>query len=282
MSYSEFQGRCSPHTCCKPWAVLRDNALTGNDDSNHEMRDNVVTSQESCEQQFAPNGTEQAPPEQPPLREANIDRMHVLHSKRLYWIGRRLQDILLSMIALLILWPIMLIVAAIIWIDSPGASPIFAQERVGRDGKHFMFLKFRTMIPNAESQLSELLAQNEMDGPVFKIKNDPRITRVGKFLRKTSIDELPQLFNILKGDMSIVGPRPALPREVEQYSEYELQRLYVTPGLTCFWQIQPNRNDLSFAEWMELDLKYVQERSFKTDWKIIFKTVGAVFGMNGE
>lgn len=142
--------------------------------------------------------------------------------------------------------------------------------------------KFRSMIPNAEERLEELLDQNEMDGPVFKIKDDPRITRVGRFLRKTSIDELPQLLNILKGDMSIVGPRPALPREVEQYSDYERQRLYVTPGLTCFWQIQPNRNDLSFAEWMELDLKYVQERSFTTDWKIIFKTVGAVLGMNGE
>src|SRR5699024_4258840 len=115
--------------------------------------------------------------------------------------------------------------------------------------------KFRTMIPNAESRLSELLAQNEMDGPVFKIKNDPRITRVGRILRKTSIDELPQLINILKGDMSIVGPRPALPREVEQYGDYERQRLYITPGLTCFWQIQPNRNDLSFSEWMELDIK---------------------------
>lgn len=141
--------------------------------------------------------------------------------------------------------------------------------------------KFRTMIPNAESRLSELLAQNEMDGPVFKIKNDPRITRVGRILRKTSIDELPQLINILKGDMSIVGPRPALPREVEQYGDYERQRLYITPGLTCFWQIQPNRNDLSFSEWMELDIKYVRERSFITDWKIIFRTIGAVLGMNG-
>ena len=138
------------------------------------------------------------------------------------------------------------------------------------------------MIPNAEARLTELLDKNEMDGPVFKIKDDPRITRVGRFLRKTSIDELPQLLNILKGDMSIVGPRPALPREVEQYSDYERQRLYVTPGLTCFWQIQPNRNDLSFAEWMALDLKYVRERSFATDWKIILKTVGAVLGMNGE
>ena len=121
-----------------------------------------------------------------------------------------------------------------------------------------------------------------MDGPVFKIREDPRITRVGRFIRRTSIDELPQLLNILKGDMSIVGPRPALPHEVEQYDAYQRQRLYVTPGLTCFWQIQPHRNELSFDEWMELDLKYVRERSFLTDWKIIFKTVGVVFGMQGE
>ena len=137
------------------------------------------------------------------------------------------------------------------------------------------------MVPDAETRLEQLLDRNEMDGPVFKIKSDPRITRVGRIQRKTSIDELPQLINILKGDMSIVGPRPALPREVEQYSDYERQRLYVTPGLTCFWQIQPNRNELSFSQWMELDLKYVQERSFLTDWEIIFKTIGAVFGMNG-
>lgn len=217
-----------------------------------------------------------------PPRAPNLDRTYILHTKRLYWCGRRLQDIVLSLIALLILWPVLLILSVVIWIDSPGASPIFAQERVGRDGKRFIFLKFRTMIPNAESHLPELLAHNEMDGPVFKIRNDPRITRFGKFLRATGLDELPQLINILKGDMSIVGPRPALPREVDQYNEYEWQRLYVTPGLTCFWQIQPNRNDLSFAQWVELDLKYVRERGFLTDWKIIFKTVGAVLGMHGE
>ena len=114
------------------------------------------------------------------------------------------------------------------------------------------------------------------------MKEDPRITRVGKFIRKTSLDELPQLWNILKGDMTIVGPRPALPREVEQYDEYLKQRLYVTPGLTCYWQIQPHRNDLTFEEWMELDIQYIQDRSFLTDWKIIFRTVGAVIGMDGE
>ena len=138
------------------------------------------------------------------------------------------------------------------------------------------------MIPNAEAKLEALLDQNEMEGPAFKIANDPRITKVGRLIRKTSIDELPQLWNILKGDMSIVGPRPPLPREVAQYDDYQMQRLYITPGLTCFWQIQPHRNDLSFDEWMELDLQYIQQRSFRTDWKIILRTFGAVLGLNGQ
>lgn len=216
------------------------------------------------------------------MQKTIIDRKAILHRDRGYWFLRRLQDIILSLLALLVLWPVMLIIAIIIVIDSPGAGPIFSQKRVGRNGKEFKFYKFRSMCPNADKMLDQLLDQNEMEGPVFKIKEDPRITRVGKFIRKTSIDELPQLFNILKGDMSIVGPRPALPREVEQYTDYERQRLYVTPGLTCYWQIQPRRNSLSFYEWLELDLKYIQERSFRTDWKIIFKTFGAVLGMNGE
>ena len=206
----------------------------------------------------------------------------MLQGKRLYWIGRRTQDILFSFLAILVLWPLVAVCAILIMIDSPGTSPFFVQERVGRNGKRFNLLKLRTMIPSAPSMLDSLLDRNEMDGPVFKIKEDPRITRVGKFLRKTSIDELPQLWNILKGDMSIVGPRPPVPREVEQYTEYQRQRLYVTPGLTCYWQIQPHRNDLSFDEWVELDLKYIRERSFLTDWKIIFKTFGAVFHLMGE
>lgn len=205
-----------------------------------------------------------------------------LKAKKFYWIGRRAQDIFFSLLALIVLAIPMLVVALIIWIDSPGASPVFSQKRVGRNGKIFKFYKFRSMVPNAEEKLKEVLAQNEMDGPVFKMKNDPRITRVGRFIRKTSIDELPQLINILKGDMSIVGPRPALPREVEQYNAYQLQRLYVTPGLTCYWQIQPNRNELSFDEWLELDLKYIRERSFWVDWKIIFLTVVAMLRMYGE
>ena len=210
-----------------------------------------------------------------------FDRKEILRTKRLYWMGRRAQDVFFSLLALIVLAIPMAIVALVIWIDSPGASPIFSQDRVGRDGKVFKFYKFRSMIPNAEAKLNEVLAQNEMDGPVFKMKNDPRITRVGRFIRRTSIDELPQLINILKGDMSIVGPRPALPREVAQYTDYERQRLYVTPGLTCYWQIQPNRNELTFDQWMELDLKYIHDRNFWLDWKLIFQTIWAVLRMYG-
>lgn len=211
-----------------------------------------------------------------------LDRDEILQNRKRYWVFRRAQDIFFSVLALLVLWPFMLIVALAIWIDSPGASPIFTQTRVGRDGKEFKFYKFRSMIPNAEAKLESLLDQNEMQGPAFKIKEDPRITRVGRFIRRTSIDELPQLVNIILGDMSIVGPRPPLPREVSQYDAYAMQRLYVTPGLTCYWQIQPCRNDLSFDEWVELDLKYITNSSFCGDWKIIYGTVGAVFGLNGE
>lgn len=210
-----------------------------------------------------------------------LDREEVLRTHRRYWFFRRAQDLVLASIALIVLSPVFLILIALILIDSPGASPIFSQVRVGRDGKKFVFYKFRSMKPNAESELDDLLKFNEMKGPAFKIKKDPRITRVGRILRKTSLDELPQLINIIRGDMSIVGPRPAIPREVEQYSDYQKQRLLVSPGLTCYWQIQPHRNDLSFDEWMEFDLKYIKERSFLVDWKIILGTFKAVIHMEG-
>ena len=215
-------------------------------------------------------------------RQPMLDVHEVQTGKRLYCAAKRGQDILFSVLGLLLLWPWMLLLALVIYIDSPGASPFFVQERIGLNGKSFRFIKFRSMVPDAEKKLHALLDRNEMDGPVFKIRRDPRITRVGSFIRKTSIDELPQLINILKGDMSIVGPRPALPREVKKYDDYERQRLYVRPGLTCYWQVQPRRNDLSFDQWLELDLKYIRERSFATDWKIIFKTFSAVIGMEGE
>lgn len=195
---------------------------------------------------------------------------------------KRLQDIVLSVLALVVLFPVLLIISLIIVVDSPGESPIFVQTRVGMNGRKFRFYKFRTMRPDAEKYLEELLSRNEMTGPVFKIKNDPRITRIGKLLRRTSLDELPQLWNVLKGDMSIVGPRPALPRETEQYDDHAWKRTAVMPGLTCYWQIQPKRNSLPFEKWLELDLKYIEERSFLVDWKIIFGTAGAVLHMEGE
>ena len=212
----------------------------------------------------------------PLLKEADV-----LKARHNYWTLRRAQDIVLSFLALVVLSPLFLLICLAVWLDDPKGSPIFSQERIGWRGKPFQLYKFRTMCVNAESMLSELMKQNEMDGPVFKIRDDPRVTRVGKLLRRTSLDELPQLLNILKGDMSVVGPRPALRREVEQYSDFERQRLYVTPGLTCYWQIQPNRNDISFEEWMDLDVKYLRDQSFVNDWKILFRTVISVFAKSG-
>lgn len=211
-----------------------------------------------------------------------LDRKEELQRKKKYWILRRTQDVLLSSVALIVCSPLMLMIALAIYIDDPKGSPIFIQTRCGRDGKQFKFYKFRSMCVDAEEKLGALLCENEKDGPAFKMKNDPRITRVGRFIRKSSLDELPQLVNILRGDMSIVGPRPAVPREVEQYNDYQKQRLYVQPGLTCYWQIQPHRDKISFEEWIDLDIKYIKERSFWVDWKIIFLTIGAVLRGSGE
>lgn len=202
--------------------------------------------------------------------------------KPIYNVCKRIFDILCSLFGLLVLAVPFLVVAIVIAIDSPGAPPIYVQNRVGKNGRIFKFYKFRSMVPHADEMLDSLLDQNEVDGPAFKMKDDPRITRFGHFIRVTSIDELPQLWNVLKGDMSLVGPRPPLPREVSMYSDYQMQRLSVTPGLTCYWQIQPKRNSISFDEWLALDLQYISERSFATDIKILFKTFGAVLGLEGE
>lgn len=201
--------------------------------------------------------------------------------KVVYGFFKRFFDIVFSVLPLIILFVPMLIVAFIIVIDCPGASPIYIQTRVGKNGKEFKFYKFRSMVPNAEKMLDSLLEHNEMEGAAFKIKNDPRITRVGRFIRRSGIDELPQLWNVFKGDMSLVGPRPPLPREVEEYGERELKRLCVTPGITCYWQIVPKRNSLTFDQWVDLDLKYIRERNFLVDLGILFKTFAAVCRMDG-
>lgn len=201
--------------------------------------------------------------------------------KRMYIRVKRLQDVVLSVLALVALAPALLIIALAVVIDDPHGGPIFAQTRCGLGGKSFRIYKFRTMCVDAERRLEELRPYNEMTGPVFKIKNDPRITRIGRFLRSTGIDELPQLFNIVKGDMSIVGPRPPLPYEVEKYTPYQRRRLDVLPGLTCFWQVHPARNKLDFDTWVELDLQYIRERSWLLDWKLILLTIGAVMNREG-
>lgn len=198
-----------------------------------------------------------------------------------YLVCKRAFDIAASFCALVVLSPVFLIIYLIIYLDDPHGNPIFSQIRIGKNGKAFRFYKFRSMVVNAEDLLAGLQNQNEMSGPAFKMKNDPRVTKVGRFIRKTSLDELPQLWNVLKGDMSLVGPRPPLPNEVEQYTEEQKKRLSVTPGLTCYWQVQPSRNGLDFGEWFELDMKYLRERSMKTDIKIIFQTILVVLHMEG-
>lgn len=205
-----------------------------------------------------------------------LNREQVRKEKPVYRALKRVQDVFFSLLALIVLSPLMLIVALAIVIDDPKGSPIFTQVRSGIDGKEFRIHKFRSMCVDAEAKLADLKRRTEMNGPIFKQKDDPRITRVGRFIRKCGIDELPQLGDILVGSMSIVGPRPPLPCEVAAYTDYERQRLYVRPGLTCIWQIQPNRNDVTFDEWMDMDMRYIRDRSFLLDWKMQKKSSESV------
>lgn len=198
-----------------------------------------------------------------------------------YLIVKRVFDIVISALALVVLSPLFLVLSLVIFLDDPKGSPFFTQTRVGKNGKEFRFYKFRSMVVNAEELLDGLIKYNEVDGCVFKIEHDPRITRVGRFIRKTSIDELPQLVNVLKGDMSIVGPRPPLPREVEHYNAYQMQRLAVTPGLTCYWQTERHRNDIDFDGRVALDLKYIEERSALVDLKLICRTFRVILTRQG-
>ncbi len=189
-----------------------------------------------------------------------------------YWKKKRLFDIFFATLILLFFLPLMVIIAIVVVIDDPSAGPFYKQIRVGRHGKEFYMYKFRTMRAGADKMIDVIANQNEMDGPVFKMKNDPRITRVGKYLRRLSLDELMQFFNVFKGDMTLVGPRPPLPREVKYYTDYQKLRLLVTPGITCTWQISKNRNDIPFEEWVEMDIEYIQTRTFLNDLKIMLKT----------
>jgi len=195
---------------------------------------------------------------------------------KVYEICKRTIDIIGAGLGLILLSPIIAVVACAVKVTSKG--PIFfSQKRVGKNGELFEMYKFRSMVVNAEELKGNLEDQNEMSGPMFKIKDDPRVTKVGKFIRKTSIDELPQLWNVLKGDMSLVGPRPSLPKEVEQFDNWMFKRLSVRPGLTCYWQVS-GRNNIDFEDWMKLDCRYVDERNLWIDIKLIFKTVFVLFG----
>ncbi|MGG0457390.1 MULTISPECIES: sugar transferase [Bacillus cereus group] len=200
-----------------------------------------------------------------------------VNQRWLYLFMKRLMDIVGALCGLILLLPIFLIVALLIKLEDPKGPIFFKQNRVGKNEKEFGMYKFRSMVTGAEEKLKELLQHNEVSGAMFKMKDDPRVTKIGKFIRKTSIDELPQLLNVLKGEMSLVGPRPPLPREVKEYTYYDKQRLLVTPGCTGLWQVT-ERNSVGFKEMVELDLTYIQHRSLWFDVKLMFKTVLVLFG----
>ncbi|BBI31766.1 multidrug MFS transporter [Cohnella abietis] len=191
-------------------------------------------------------------------------------------LAKRLLDVSLAAFGMIFLLPVFLLVAVSIKLDDPKGKVFFQQTRVGKNGKTFKMYKFRSMVSNADQILNHILHLNEIDGAMFKIKDDPRITRVGRFIRRTSLDELPQFINVLKGDMSLVGPRPPLPREVETYTTYERQRLQVIPGCTGLWQVS-GRNNIDFKAMVELDLKYINQRSIWFDIKLIFRTISVMF-----
>jgi len=219
------------------------------------------------------------------LEEAHFERVPdtfvvtpiSLEESKSYLILKRLLDIVGSSFGILILSPFLVLLAIIIKLEDKKASIFFSQDRVGLDGKTFKMFKFRSMVSDAEERLANLLQQNETTGAMFKMANDPRVTRVGRFIRKTSLDELPQLWNVLKGEMSLVGPRPPLPREVAEYTSYDLQRLLVVPGCTGLWQVS-GRSNIGFKEMVDLDILYIKTRSLMVDLKIIVRTITVLFG----
>lgn len=203
-----------------------------------------------------------------------------INKRQSFLFTKRLIDIIGSIVGLIGLSPIMVWAAYKIKQEENGSPVFFVQERVGKNGKTFKMYKFRSMCMDAEQKLIELIDQNEVEGAMFKIKEDPRVTKIGKKLRKTSIGELPQLWNVLKGEMSLIGPRPALPREVKKYDDYDMQRLLVKPGCSGLWQVS-GRNELSFNEMVELDMMYIKNQSFAIDIKIVFKTIMVIIKSKG-
>ena len=203
-----------------------------------------------------------------------------IKSRFMYHSIKRIFDFMAAICGVIILSPVMLVIAILIKVEDHG--PVFyKQVRVGKNGKKFKMYKFRSMFVNADKMLSKLKEQNDVEGPMFKMKDDPRITKVGHFIRKHSLDELPQFLNVIKGDMSLVGPRPPLSSEVAEYSDYDKQRLYVTPGCTGLWQAT-ERNEVGFSEMVQLDIQYIQRASFMFDLWIIWKTVEIIIKPNGS
>ena len=201
------------------------------------------------------------------------------HKANIYKWVKRAFDVIAACVALVLLSPVFLITAIAIFVED-GGPIFFTQQRAGKDMQSFTIYKFRSMYKNAEDLFEKMQEQNEQTGHAFKIKDDPRVTHVGKFIRRFSIDELPQLFNIIKGDMSVVGPRPILYEQMEACNAYEKQRRIVKPGLTCYWQVC-GRAKIKWDQWVELDLKYIQDMSVKKDIELILRTFPAVFGQDG-
>lgn len=221
-------------------------------------------------QDVAENRARQSAPD---LAELEIGRSWA------YDLFKRVLDLVAGSAILILLIPIIPAIAIMIKLDSPG-SVFYKQDRVGRSGRVFKFYKFRSMYRGADEQKGEIESLNEQEGPVFKMRSDPRVTVVGKFLRRSSLDEIPQILNVLKGEMSLVGPRPQMPEEVQQYEPWQQLRLEVKPGITCLWQIS-GRSQISFDEWMQLDVEYITRRGLWTDLTILFKTVPAVMARKG-
>ncbi|HFJ9279048.1 MULTISPECIES: sugar transferase [Bacillus] len=213
------------------------------------------------------------------IKEQGLLAAEEINRNVMYLFMKRVIDIFGALCGIILLSPVFIIVAILIKVEDPKGPVFFKQIRVGKAGKEFGMYKFRSMVTDAEEQLKDLLQHNEVSGAMFKMKDDPRVTKIGKFIRKTSIDELPQLLNVLKGEMSLVGPRPPLTREVKEYTLYDKQRLLVTPGCTGLWQVT-ERNSVGFSEMVELDLEYIRNRSISYDVKIIFKTIRVLLGSN--
>ena len=215
-------------------------------------------------------------------RQFEGEKLTGIDGRLAYRFAKRTFDIVFSAAILIVFCWLFVIIAILVKIDDPNGPVFFSQNRVGKNGKIFKMHKFRSMCVDAEARLEDLRKFNEKTGPVFKMKKDPRVTRVGYWLRKLSLDELPQFWDVLRGDISIVGPRPALPKEVAEYDEYQRRRLLVKPGITCYWQTRMNRDSITFEEWVDLDLLYIKQCGVLADVKLVVQTVGVVLTAQGN